>query len=193
MRLGIFGGTFDPPHVGHLLAASDARDALGLDRLLFIPARSQPLKDERAQASPAQRLEMTRLMAGSGGPFEVDPIEMERVGLSYTVDTLAAFADRFPDAHRYFLIGGDLVGQLPKWRSPERIASLAELVVLQRVGGDGDGSEHESSPYPMVRIPTRRVDVSSTEIRARVRADKPIRGFVTDAVAEYILSAGLYR
>lgn len=189
MRLAIFGGTFDPPHIGHLLAASDAFDALALDRLVWVPARAQPLKVGQTQASAGQRLEMLRQALGADRRFVVDPIEIERAGLSYTVDTLSSYAERFPAATRFFLLGEDIPAQLPLWREPERIAQLAELVLLTR----GDGAPTGGERMPLRRIATRRVDVSSTEIRARVRAGKSIHGFVADAVAAYIESAALYR
>lgn len=188
MRLGIFGGTFDPPHLGHLLAASDAHEALGLDRTLFVPAREQPLKQGRVEGTGEQRLEMLRLMLAGDARFEVDRLEMDRPGLSYTVDTLAALARRYPDAQRALLLGEDLLAELPRWRQPERIASLAELVVLRR-GND---------PAPAMGLPVRRlssrcVEISASEIRARVRAGRSIHGFVADAVATYIHATGLYR
>ena len=187
MRLGVLGGTFDPPHVGHLLAASDAFEALALDRLLFIPAASHPFKGERVGATAPQRLDMLALLIADDARFGVDAIEIERPGLSYTVDTLANLAQRFPDAERYFLIGEDLVEELPTWRSPERISQLAEIVVLSR----GDGSDATNGSFR--RVGTRRIDVSSTEIRARARAGLSLHGFVPDAVAAYIRDAGLYR
>jgi nicotinate-nucleotide adenylyltransferase len=199
VRLGIFGGSFDPPHAGHLLAASDAYEALGLDRLVFVPAGTQPLKAGAAEALPAQRLAMVGLMTAGDARFVVDPIEIDRSGLSYTVDTLSSFAARYPDARRFLLIGEDVVYQLAAWRQPERIAELAEIVILARADGasaaerSGTGRAAVASVLPMTRLATRRVDVSSTEIRARVRAGRSIRGFVSDGVAEFIRAAGLYR
>ena len=187
MRLGIFGGTFDPPHVGHLLAASDAFEILRLDRLILVPAREQPFKAGAVCASPAHRLRMLVDMVDGDQRFAVDAIEIERPGLSFTVDTLAVFAERHAGAHLCFLIGEDLVSQLADWREPERIAALAEIVVLART------SEPRDAPLPMRRIASRRVDLSSTEIRARVREGRSIRGFVPDAVAAYIAAARLYR
>lgn len=191
VRLGILGGTFDPPHVGHLLAASDAVEALALDRLLFVPAAVQPFKARRVTAPPAARLRMLELMVGDDPRFAVDPIEIDRSGLSYTVETLAALAAREPGARRFLLIGEDLASQIASWREPRRIAELAEIVVLAR--GDGGDARASADGLRMTRIDTRRVDVSSTEIRERVRAGRPIRGFVTDAVAAYIAETGLYR
>lgn len=187
MRLGVLGGTFDPPHVGHLLAASDACEALALDRLLFIPAASHPFKGESVGASASQRLEMLALLIADDSRFGIDAIEIERPGLSYTVDTLVEMARRYPDADRFFLIGEDLVEELPTWRSPERIAQLAEVVVLSR------GETADAPAGSLRRLGTRRIDISSTEIRARTRAGLPLHGFVPDAIASYIRGAGLYR
>jgi nicotinate-nucleotide adenylyltransferase len=187
VRLGVLGGTFDPPHVGHLLAASDAFETLTLDRLLFIPAAAHPFKGDSVGATPPQRLDMLALLIADDARFGIDTIEIERAGLSYTVDTLADVARRYPDAERFFLIGEDLVDQLATWRAPERLPALAEIVVLAR----GDAPDADAQPFR--RLETRRVDVSSTEIRARVRAGLSLHGFVPDAVAAYIRDAGLYR
>ena len=187
MRLGILGGTFDPPHIGHLLAASDAFETLALDRLLFIPAAAHPFKGQSVGATPQQRLDMLALLIADDVRFGVDTIEIERSGLSYTVDTLADLARRDPDAERFFLIGEDLVDQLATWRAPERLTQLAEIVVLAR----GNVRGTESGGFR--RLETRRVDVSSTEIRARALAGLPLHGFVPDPVAAYIRDAGLYR
>ena len=192
MRLGIFGGTFDPPHVGHLLAASDAFEHLSLDRLVFIPAALQPLKLGRSAAPSRDRLAMVRLLTGSDARFETDPVEVDREGLSYTVDTLRGFRDRFPLADRYFLVGADVMSSFAQWREPQEVLSLATLAVLTRREDDAPAAA-VGLPDSAVMVPTRRIDVSSTEIRDRVRAGRSIRGFVTDAVAEYISSNGLYR
>lgn len=192
VRLGVFGGTFDPPHIGHLLAASDAYEALGLDRLIFVPAAVHPFKAGAVLASPQQRLQMVELMIGDDPRFAADPIEIDRTGLSFTVDTLAALTARRPGAQHFFLIGEDLIDQIATWRDPQRIAELAKIVVLSR--GDGPSAEEPSAggAVPHMRIATRRIDVSSTEIRERVRAGKRIHGFVTEAVAGFIEATGLY-
>ena len=195
MRLGIFGGTFDPPHVGHLLAASDAFEHLALDRLVFVPAATQPLKAGQVTASAGDRLAMVRLTAGTDRRLETDSIEVDRAGLSYTVDTLKEFSGRFPSAEIFFLVGADVLSSFGKWRDPQTVLELATLSVLVR-RTDGAGSIVEMDAELARRatlIPTRRIDVSSTEIRDRVRSGRSIHGFVTDAVAEYISSHGLYR
>ena len=187
MRLGILGGTFDPPHVGHLLAASDAFEMLALDRLLFIPAAMHPFKGDRVGATPPQRRDLLALLIADDARFGIDAIEIERAGLSYTVDTLADLARRYPDAERFFLIGEDLVDEVATWRAPERLTQLAEIVVLARANAP------EAVAQRFRRLETRRIDVSSTEVRARARAGLSLHGFVPDAVAAYIREAGLYR
>lgn len=201
------GGTFDPPHVGHFLAASDAFDHLGLDRLVFVPAAQQPLKQHHPSAAAQHRLRMLQVMTEADTRFEVDEIEIARSGLSFTVDTLEEFARRFPAAERFFLLGVDAFALLDQWRNAARVVSLARFVVMTRVSGPD--AEHRGADLDAVRarvqsvggtpaaeplvMNLRRVDVSSTEIRERVKAGLPIRGFVTDTVAEYIDFNGLYR
>jgi nicotinate-nucleotide adenylyltransferase len=192
MQIGLWGGSFDPPHVGHLLMAIDTLDALALDRLLVIPTATQPLKGE-LNASAADRLAMVeRCFAGVAGVV-VDPIEIERGGLSYTVDTVTTLRERWAEASFTLLVGEDAAATLPRWREPERLLSMVEVVVLARPGASAvhaDGAGHQA--VPMRRLATRRIDVSSTEIRDRIRSGRSIRGFVTDAVADYIASTGLY-
>jgi nicotinate-nucleotide adenylyltransferase len=190
-RIGLLGGSFDPPHFGHLLAAGDVFESLELDRLLFIPAAVQPLKAGQAGASAEQRLAMVRLLVDGDARFEVDSMEIDRGGLSYTVDTLAALADRWPSAKLFWLVGGDVSGSFAKWRDPGRIAELATIVVMERDGADQD-TVLASMPPGTRALPTRRIDISSTEIRERVRAGKSIHGFVPDAVAQFIAAEHLY-
>lgn len=187
-RIGILGGTFDPPHVGHLLAASDAFEALALDRLLFVPAAQQPLKAGLVSASALDRAAMVQRLVEGDPRFAVDAIEIERGGLSYTVDTLRALRTRWTgDVALFLLIGRDVAATLPMWREPDAIMAMAQIVVLTRAG------ESAELPAGVRALTTRRVDVSSTEVRARVREGKSIRGFVPDAVADYIAAAALYR
>ncbi len=190
MRLGIFGGTFDPPHIGHLLVATDAFEALSLTRLVFVPTGRQPLKADVITAPAAARLAMTRRLVGDDERFGVDSIEIDRDGLSFTIDTLRAFAEREPEAERYFLLGADAWRSFPRWRSPDEIMRLATVVVLTR-GGEPIGPVSSGLRAPRV-LPTRRIDISSTEIRSRVRAGLSLRGFVPEAVREYIERNGLY-
>jgi len=195
----MFGGTFDPPHVGHLIAAADAVDALTLDRIVFVPAYIQPLKRNSIRASAEQRLAMTRLAAGDDQRLAVDAIEIDRAGLSFTVDTLTEWERRAPNDHRFILMGADVVRTLAQWRAPLTVMRLAELVVWHREGTDSDAIAEWLPRDAGGRVPphqlltTRQVDVSSTEVRARVAEGRSIRGFVPEAVREYIYEAGLYR
>ncbi len=176
--------------MGHFLAAVDAFEALELDRLVFVPAGVQPFKQGAVRATPRQRLDMLQCMTGTDPRFGVDAVEVARPGLSFTVETLAAYGERYPGVDLFLLVGEDLAGQIASWREPERIARLATIVVLTRESGARDTGE---SGLALRRLKTRRVDISSTEVRERAGAGRSIRGFVIDAVAEYIESAGLYR
>lgn len=191
MRIGLLGGSFDPPHLGHLLAAGDAHEALALDRLVFIPAAVQPLKAEQVGAGSAQRLAMTQLLVGDDSRFEVSSVEIDRGGLSYTVDTLRTLAATWPSAELYWLVGADALESFAKWKEPATIMELATLVVMQRVGGESPNLA--SLPGRPRLLATRRIDISSTEIRERVRQEKSIRGFVPEAVAAFISAERLYR
>jgi len=191
VRLGILGGTFDPPHIGHFLAAVDAYEALVLDRLFLVPANAQPLKAGLAAAPAHQRLAMVKLLIGGDDRFAADAVEIERAGLSYTVDTLKTFAQRFPDAERFFLVGEDAMTAFGEWRAPEQIVKLARLAILRRPGATVGPAV--IAPEGTIALATRLVDVSSTEIRQRVRAGRSIRGFVPESVAKFIETERLYR
>lgn len=187
-RLGILGGTFDPPHTGHLLLALDALDQFRLDRLLLVPAARQPLKVGQEMTAPADRLAMTRLLGAADARIAVDGREVERGGLSFTVETMRALRDEHPDAELFLFMGEDTAATLPQWREPEALSLLVRVVVV------GRGTEERPLPagFRGDRMATRRVDISATEIRARVREGRSIRGFVPDAVADYIAAHSLY-
>lgn len=204
MRLGIFGGSFDPPHIGHLLVAQDAIEALSLDQLMVVPAATQPLKQQH-RTSAVHRLAMVQRCFEGVPRVIVDSIEMDRGGLSFMVDTVDHYRRSNPSAVIHLLVGEDVVASLPRWREPQRLLSMVELVVLTRaeppvsapdpISGSRPQDGHGGRPtgIPSARyLATRRVDVSSTEIRARVGAGRSIRGFVSDTVAAYIASTALY-
>ena len=192
MRIGVFGGTFDPPHIGHLLVANDAREALELDRLIFVPTGAQPFKvDTPPAASGQDRLEMVRLAVADDANYVVDDAEINRKGLSFTVDTLEHLSERNPAARLFLLMGEDVLAGFEKWRSPARIRELATLVAVSRGGLAGSVADPAASA--VLRVSTRRVDVSSTEIRERRRAGKSIKGFVPESVERFIDVRGLYR
>jgi nicotinate-nucleotide adenylyltransferase len=191
VRIGVFGGTFDPPHVGHLILAADAIDALNLDKLVLVPAHAQPLKVETpAIASSEERLQMVELAVAGDDRYSVDDAEIRRPGLSFTVDTLEELARRNRGAELFLLVGEDSLRSFDRWRNPGRIRELATLAVMHRSGSAEPLTVAHGKDFVMS---TRRVDVSSTEIRERLRAGKSVRGFVPDAVGNFIRERGLYR
>ena len=192
MRIGVFGGTFDPPHVGHLLLASDAREALRLDRLIFIPTGAQPFKiDTPPGASPRDRLEMVRLAVADDAYYTVEDTEINRKGLSYTVDTLEHLAGKNLGAQLFLLVGEDALAGFDQWRNPGRIRELATVAAMRRGGPDRQAIDAKTPD--VLTVSTRRVDVSSTEIRERLREGKSIKGFVPESVERFIEARGLYR
>ena len=187
MRIGVLGGSFNPPHVGHLILASDAFEALGLDKLLIVPAAANPLKGEaKGGVAASDRLRMVRESFSGDPRFEVSAMEIDRGGLSYTVDTLEAVAREYPGAELVLLVGMDAFRSLDSWKDPARIRELASLAVLAR-GDDATGL-----PSGVQAVTTRRIDVSSTEIRARLAAGRSIKGFVAESVERFISAAKLY-
>jgi nicotinate-nucleotide adenylyltransferase len=191
LRVGLYGGSFDPPHCGHLILAADARANLELDRVLFIPAAVNPHKQaENGHASPEHRLAMLRAAAGSEPGFAVETVELERGGLSYTADTLEELAPKFPGAELFLIIGEDAARALDTWRRPDRIREMVKLAVLRR---RDPAESHLTLPEGTVEASSRLMNVSSSEIRERVRTGKSIHGFVPEAVENYIRSNGLYR
>ena len=188
MRVGLLGGTFDPPHIGHLIAAQDVLVALGLDRVLFIPAHAPPHKRSRAITPAAIRLEMLEAAIGDDARFGVDTLELERKGISYTVDTLRELREREPRWELYLLLGTDQARDLGSWREPAEIVRLARLVVMAR-----DGVASVSLPWPAETVGVTRIDVSSTGVRNRMAEGRPIRYVVPDGVLRVIEREGLYR
>lgn len=188
MRLGVYGGSFDPPHLGHLVAASDACEALGLDRVLWIPAAEHPLKPALA-APAALRLEMVRAAVADDPRFEASDLELARPGPSYTVDTLRALSERHPGAALFLLAGADLLGELPRWRDTGEVLRLATLAVLTRAG---DALPPEP-PFRAVGVEVTRVDVSATLVRRRAAAGRTIRYLVPEGVRRVVERERLYR
>lgn len=188
MRLGVFGGTFDPPHTGHLVAAQDALLALGLDRVILVPAAAPPHKLERALTGAAIRLDLLRAAVAGDDRFEIDDIELRRPGPSWTVETLRALHARWPAARLFLLIGMDQFLEFGTWREPEEIERLARVAVLSRAGAAAPAGAARH-----IAVPVTRMDVTSTEVRRRVAAGLPIRYLVPAAVEELIARFGLYR
>ena len=189
-NVGIFGGTFDPPHIGHLIAAQDACEALSIDRFVFVPAAEPPHKHADRISRTDVRLEMLQAAIADSATFEINTVEMERSGPSYTVDTLRELSVQFPGASLHLLIGVDQVREFSTWREWEEVLKLAQIVMLTRAGSEDAGPE---APFVRHTVKVTRIDISSTLIRARVAAGLSIRYLVPDAVAEIIAREGLYR
>ena len=194
LRLGLFGGSFNPPHIGHVLVAADAFEALGLDKLIIMPASANPLKAKNpGGATNIQRLQMTQLAFEGDPRFEVSDMEIGRGGLSYTVDTLEELARENEGAELILILGTDSLATLSNWSRPGRIRELARFAVLTRSSGTAeDAKEGLKLPDGATLVTARRVDVSSSEIRRRLADGKSIKGFVAESVEEYILAAELY-
>jgi len=188
-RIGLFGGSFDPVHLGHLLVAYAAREELGLTRLFFIPAAQSPFKPHNQAAPGAQRTRLLRLALAGLEWCEVDDQELKRGGVSYTIDTVADYAQRYPGAALFYLIGADHVPQLPQWREADRLAQTTEFVVLRRPGQD---EIPLPAPFRGRRLTGFPLGLSSSQIRARVRAGESIDFLVPPGVAEAIRNYGLY-
>ena len=186
LRLGLFGGTFDPPHLGHLIVAQDVVEVLGLDRLLFVPAGVPPHKTDRRISPAPFRLEMVRMITAGNETFGVSEVELGRGGPSYTVDTLRYYRDLHPAAEIFFILGADQAEAFDTWQEPNRVASLATLVVMARAGASVPAGAFAS-------VPVTRVDVSATEIRRRVLDGRSIRYLVPDSIRQIIDRNRLYR
>ena len=195
--IGLFGGSFDPVHLGHLLVASAAREELALNRLFFIPAAQSPFKPDRRPTSPSHRLSLLRLALAGQDWCEIDDQEIQRGGVSYTIDSLRHYAARFPHVRLFYLIGADHVAKLPLWREAAELARLAEFVVIPRPG-EGQGSALSATsasvpaPFRGRQLAGFPLGVSSSQIRARIREGRPIEPLVPAAVAEAIHNKRLY-
>lgn len=199
MRLGVLGGTFNPPHLAHLLCASEAADQLGLARVLLVPAHEPPHKEVPDDPGPEVRAALCDLAVAGDDRLAVSRIELERGGRSYTVDTLRALAEAHPGAQLTFIVGGDMALSLPTWFEPAEILQLARLAVAERSGvARQDIVERLTSSLGNVddRIDffvMPRLDLSSSELRRRVADGRPIRYLVPEPVAARIAELGLYR
>jgi nicotinate-nucleotide adenylyltransferase len=189
MKIALFGGSFDPVHLGHLLVAMAAREELGLDRVFFIPAAQSPFKPSLPPASPQERLRLLRLALAGDNAAEVDDQELLRGGVSYSIDTVRGYKKKFPDAELFYLIGADQAGQLNLWREADELARQVEFLVIPRPG----------EPAPKLPTPFRGralrgfpIGISSSEIRARCRSGLPVTHLTPPAVAEAIKINRLY-
>ena len=196
-RLGLLGGTFSPPHLGHLLLAESARQQLQLAQVLFLPAGQPPHKADEPVIAAHHRLAMTRLAIAGNGAFALDTTDMSRPGPHYTVTLLPLLAEAFPDHELWLLLGGDSLRDLPTWHQPEAILAQAHLGVLPRPGAEFSWSQLAKA-VPGVRTATTLLDgpsiaISSTRIRGWAAAGRSLRYLVPDAVRAYIEREHLYR
>ncbi len=197
-RIGILGGSFNPPHLAHLLCASEAAAQLGLDRVLLTPVATPPHKDAERDPGPLERLELCRLAVGDDERLGVCDVEVIRGGPSYTVDTLRELHARTPKDELTFIVGGDIALGLPTWHEPEAVLGLARLAVAERSGaGRRDvaarlAERFSEAPAPLF-FDMPRLDISSSLIRGRIAEGRPIRYLVPDPVAERIARGKLYR
>jgi nicotinate-nucleotide adenylyltransferase len=196
-EIGILGGTFNPPHIGHLVMVQEALDQLDLDRVLLMPVARPPHKEALADPGADVRLELCRLAVAGEERVEVSALEIERGGASYTGDTLRALHDRDPEHALTFIVGGDMAYSLPSWREPQAVLDLARLAVAERDGLRRDDIARRLEPLHsgdrVVFFDMPRIDLSSSAVRERVAAGRPIRYLVPDPVVDAIRERSLYR
>ncbi|MGE6629228.1 nicotinate-nucleotide adenylyltransferase [Bacillus sp. NPDC077027] len=185
-KIGLFGGTFDPLHNGHLLMASEVRFQIGLDEIWFVPNQQPPHKSNRKQTSSAHRVNMVKAAIQSNPYFKLNLVEMEREGPSYTVDTVELLKKRYPDDEFFFIIGADMVEYLPKWHRIDDLLNMITFIGMKRPGFQG------KTTYPLLFADVPAFDVSSTLVRQRMRAGEPVDYFIPEAVKSYMKEHHLY-
>jgi nicotinate-nucleotide adenylyltransferase len=193
MKIGIMGGTFDPIHVGHLIAAEQAREAIALDEVWFIPVAAAPHKDNIPEASTEQRLEMLKRAIRHHAKFKANDLEIVRGGRSYTIDTIKELKERYPDVDFHYIIGADMVEYLPKWHRIDELAQLVTFIGLQRPGFNvalGELPVHLRERVILAPMPL--IDISSTEIKKWRKLKRSIRYLVPESVHAYIEEHSLY-
>jgi nicotinate-nucleotide adenylyltransferase len=193
LRLGIYGGTFDPVHLGHLLLARDALEQCRLDAILFVPCAQSPLKKHRSLASGTQRMAMLKQALRGEPRFWLSRCELDRPSPSYSVDTAREIREAFPHAQLFWLLGHDQWAQLDQWREPDELRRLVRFILFPRVLGDEKSAPATRDGRVMDLPHPRRIDISATEIRRRVKSRLPIDHLVPAAVAAHIRRRGLYR
>lgn len=188
-RIGLFGGSFDPIHIGHLLVAQAALEELNLDRLFFVPAAQSPFKPDSRPMDASQRLRLIRLALAGHPKYEVDLQEIRRGGVSYTIDTLQDFGGRFPHSEIYYLIGDDHAGKLPAWKDAPKLAERTRFAIIPRPGSD---AVELPPPFRGHRLNGWPLGVSSSGIRERIQKGLTIDHLVPKAVGEAIRNNQLY-
>lgn len=197
LKLGVLGGTFDPPHYGHLVLAENALAQLRLDRVLFVPAAQPPHKPQQPLTPARHRVAMVKRAIADNPGFLLSRVDLDRPGPHYTVDMLALLREKRPEAAFYFLMGGDSLAQLLTWRNPAGIVRQAQLAVMQRPGWEAD-VEALAEEIPGIRerlvwVDAPHLDIAGSDLRRRMRAGLPIRYLVPPPVESYVREHGLYR
>ncbi len=197
-RIGILGGTFDPPHIGHLLLAEYTRETLALDKVLFVPAGVQPLKPD-IRSMVTHRLNMVKLAIQDNPNFLISRVDMDRPGPHYTADTMPLIQAEYPDAELFFLMGGDSLHDFPKWTRPQDIVKYARLAVMRRSDEDITANMHDhvipglSEFVDMVDTPLLSIWLSSSHVVERLKIGQSVRYLVPDAILTYIHDNKLYK
>ncbi|SEE24475.1 nicotinate-nucleotide adenylyltransferase [Ruania alba] len=190
-RVGIMGGTFDPIHHGHLVAASEVADEFGLDEVVFVPTGAQPFKLDRDVTLAEHRYLMAVIATASNPRFTVSRADIDRSGVTFTIDTLRDLHAVYPDAELFFITGADALGQILQWKDADALWDLAHFVGVTRPGHHFDTDDLPKGEYSLQEIPA--MAISSTDCRERVQADKPVWYLVPDGVVQYIGKHGLYK
>ncbi|MCM3788496.1 nicotinate-nucleotide adenylyltransferase [Domibacillus indicus] len=185
-KVGILGGTFNPPHVGHLIAANEALHALDLDEIRFMPNSLPPHKKLAGHVDDEHRLRMTELAIEGNDCFRIETIEIQRAGVSYTIDTMRELIKREPEKSFYFIIGADMIEYLPKWRDIDELSRLVTFVGVKRPGYSTE------TPYPVLLIDTPEIHLSSTVLREKAASNKTLHYLMPETVIRYIKENGLY-
>ncbi|RSD24137.1 nicotinate-nucleotide adenylyltransferase [Mesobacillus subterraneus] len=185
-KIGILGGTFNPPHTGHLVIANEVLHARGLDEVWFMPNQVPPHKSVAEPISNTARLAMIELAIEGNPAFRIEKVELERSGPSYTYETMKLLKDMYKEHDFHFIIGGDMVEYLPKWQNIDRLLKMVKFIGVSRP------SYKDETPYDILYTETPQMDISSSMIRERVKAGRSIRYLLPDPVREYIEEHGLY-
>ncbi|RMH73684.1 MAG: nicotinate-nucleotide adenylyltransferase [Gemmatimonadetes bacterium] len=191
MKIGLFGGTFNPPHLGHLILAQDVQEACGLAKILFIPSANPPHKAKQPVLDVHHRLEMVRLAVADNPAFAVSDVECRRTGKSYTIDTVRHFRKIYNAQELHWIVGGDAIANLHTWKDPDAILNACHVVATTRAGVDLDAVKARYTGR-VTFVPMREVAISSTQIRERVQRGQSIRYVVPDTVRAYIEHHQLY-
>jgi len=191
-KIGIIGGSFDPIHNGHLIIALDACEQFELDQVLFVPAYLAPLKAKSPGTSPEQRMQMVRLATRGEARFAASDVDFRRESTSYSVRTAATLAEEFPGSLLHWILGADQIEQLHLWRDIEKLSELVTFIAFERPGFQSVPSPELPQNTNILRGKLRRIDVSSTEIRKRIKSGRSAKYFLPENVFDYIKAENLY-